>query len=113
MAISIAHSEHPKENTLGGNVCHVAFSATSSAQLVSGLFTYPTGYDASHIQEVLINAVDADGSTSRGALLWGASTPLAPLAAGTAQNVPIRGGNFYIQRLGGSNVPTILTAFLD
>lgn len=111
--MSESHSEDPKVNTLAGAVVHTAVTVTSSAQLVSGLFTYPTGYDASHIQEVLINAVTSDGSTNRGTILWGASTPLAPLAAGVSQNVPVRGGNFYIQRLGGADVPVILTAFLD
>lgn len=105
----------PKQNSLGGNVIDVSVTASSSAQLVADLISssLPTGYSIKDILEVHIAAKQSDASADRGAILWGSSTPITPLASGVGYIVPIRGAKWYIKRAGGSDVTTILTAILD
>lgn len=104
----------PKQNSLGGNIIDVSVTATDTAQLVADLIaaSLPSGYSTKDILEVHI-AANTDATTARGAILWGNSNPITPLASGVSYIVPLRGAKWYIKRAGGSNVTTILTAILD
>lgn len=113
MSNSSRSTGDPKQNSLCGGVYDVAVTATSAAQLITGLVTLPDGYENKDILEVRIAAKQVDASTDRGAILWGSATPVTPLASGVGEIVPIRGGNWYIKRAGGSDVTVTLTLLLD
>ena len=114
-SMSESHSAgNPKQNSLAGGVIDISVALSTTPQLVAGLFDayIPTGYGRKDILEVWIAAKQADASTDRSAILWGSATPITPVATGTPERIPLRGGKWYIASVSGT--PTvILTALID
>lgn len=90
--------------TTGGSITVVTITIGATEALLSSLLgTLPAGKTkAMLLQATVLGSVTA--GTARDAFLYGGIDTLGYVASGVEKVLPVRGGDVYLQRAGGSDV---------
>ena len=93
-----------KQYTTVGLLTVVTVTITATAQTLADLVgSAPTGRQKSDILQCTLLG-DVTAGTDRDAVLYGGSDALGYIAAGAEKPLPVRGGNVFLKRAGGSDV---------
>jgi hypothetical protein len=102
------------ERSLATSMIHVIVTAGANAASLASLVSasLPTWASVSNILSITITPYAATDGTSRGAILYGAATPIGYLAAGVEKDLPVRKGSVYIKRPAASDVACLVEVYL-